>query len=174
MARTLKVIVEQHSGADKPTSWNDLTDKPFDDISEDRLLVSHELEFEFNSYAGNYVSTTSYQSDGALIENGKTYVVKWDGETYKFTHGSDYPDIGNKHLGNSSADDTGEPWAYFGSSGGFYWSPTGGAHTFELYEHVEEIVRLDEKFMPILTASNGKRYKLVAADNGTLQLSQVE
>ena len=156
------------------TSWNDLTDRPFGDINEDTLLVSHELEFEFNSYAGNYVSTTSYQSDGALIENGKTYVVKWDGETYKFTHGSDYPDIGNKHLGNSSADDTGEPWAYFGSSGGFYWSPTGGAHTFELYEHVEEIVRLDEKFMPILTASNGKRYKLVAADNGTLQLSQVE
>lgn len=31
-----------------------------------------------------------------------------------------------------------------------------------------------ERFMPILTASNGKRYELIAADDGTLQLSQVK
>lgn len=84
------------------------------------------------------------------------------------------PDIGNLHIFSTVNEDTGEPWCYIRGASGYYYSTTGGTHTYELYEHVEEIVRLDEKFMPILTASNGKRYKLVAADNGTLQLSQVE
>lgn len=155
------------------TSWNDLTDRPFGDINEDTLLVSHELEFKQNA-DGNYVSLQNYPSDANLFQQGKTYLVKWDGQEYKFTMAILNPDIGNLYIFSTVNEDTGEPWCYIGGASGYYYSTTGGTHTYELYEHVEETRRLDERFMPILTASNGKRYELIAADDGTLQLSQVE
>lgn len=61
---------------DEPTSWNDLTDKPFDCLEE--LLP--ETEFQYDSDLGFFFIPSVFD-----FKYGETYIVNWNGVEYTVT-----------------------------------------------------------------------------------------
>ena len=82
------------------SSWNDLTDKPFEDKSV-RTTVLDETYFEHGSSKLNIT-----------MINGKKYIFTVDGIEY-YLEGDDGGDWGNKHISNSAMEDTGFPIHFY-------------------------------------------------------------
>lgn len=114
----------------------------------------------------------------AELVAGQTYKVMWDGTEYECISYTDanLVVVGNKHIQDNSADDTGEPF-YIGDSGynnSFaYTNSNADIHEICISKETETITPMAEEFMPVLTSPNGTKYKLTVDDTGTLSATEV-
>ena len=107
-------------------------------------------------------STVSFANAGGLYQGqflttfeatvGKTYKVYWDGAAYESAcvNYSGYIAIGNLSIAGAGSD-TGEPFAMLVNNGrgiAFYTADTSASHTFAISEFSQEIVKIDEKYLP--------------------------
>ena len=103
---------------------------------------------EGSVYGGEVASTFS-----ATV--GNTYKVYWDGAVYESVC-ADYraglTAIGNLSIAGAGAD-TGEPFIMIpdGSSIYIYTADTSASHTFSISGFTLEVVKIDEKYLPIST-----------------------
>ena len=104
---------------------------------------------EGGAYGGEVTSTFS-----ATV--GNTYMVYWDGAVYESVC-ADYraglTAIGNLSIAGAGAD-TGEPFLIVpnGSSIYIYTADTSASHTISISGLVPEVVKVDEKYLPAITA----------------------
>ena len=123
-------------------------------------------------YAGDPVetvlveeSTVSFADAGGIIywaqfpstfeaTVGETYKVSWDGSDYECTC---VDSNGNSAIGNLSVvgvgSDTGEPFLMAISNDGgteIYTADTSASHTISISGFVQEVVKIDEKYIPAL------------------------
>lgn len=89
------------------------------------------------------------------IKVGETYKVYWDGTTYECI--SEYspgiPIIGNLSIVGEGSD-TGEPFLMCVINGSviiIYAADTSASHTFSISGLVQEVVKLDKKYIPPLS-----------------------
>ena len=83
---------------------------------------------------------------------GETYKVYWDGAAYESAcvDYRDYIAIGNLSIAGAGSD-TGEPFLMLVNNGrgiAFYTADTSVSHTFSISELSQEIVKIDEKYLP--------------------------
>lgn len=120
-------------------SWNDLTDKPFE---ETFTKSTEHISGEFEMY-------TPYDGSAPIV--GKTYCVVFDGKEY-FTVCQDY--YGSEcYLGNYIEEDNGFPFSfwfhYSNSTWYFKWDDYEvTTKNIAIYETTLDVTLLDEKFIP--------------------------
>ena len=82
---------------------------------------------------------------------GDTYKVYWDGATYECAcvNFNNMPVIGNLSIMEAGSD-TGEPFVILTSDGGIgiYTADTSASHTISISGFVQEVVKIDEKYLP--------------------------
>ena len=83
-------------------------------------------------------------------EIGQTYQVSWDGTVYSCV-GTEYNSLvalGNLSIMNFGSD-TGEPFLITCGTGSIniYTSPVGASHTISISEFVQEVVKIDKKYL---------------------------
>ena len=84
-------------------------------------------------------------------EIGQTYQVSWDGAVYSCV-GTEYNSLialGNLSIMNFGSD-TGEPFLMTCGTGSIniYTLPAGSSHTISISGFVQEVVKIDEKYLP--------------------------
>ena len=89
---------------------------------------------------------------------GNTYMVYWDGAAYECTcvdfNGN--PAIGNPSIAGAGSD-TGEPFLMFVANGSgieIYTLDTSASHTLSISRFVLEVVKIDEKYLPVALEGN--------------------
>ena len=88
---------------------------------------------------------------------GETYKVSWDGTVYESTcvDSSGMTIIGNLSLA-SAGSDTGEPFIMIVNNGQgieIYTADTSASHTLSISEFAQEVVKIDEKYLPDTVAT---------------------
>ena len=128
-------------------------------------------------YTGNPVetvlveeSTVSFAEDqglyGARVQStfeatvGETYKVSWDGTAYECTCASfkNRPAIGNLSI-TGAGSDTGEPFIMVVDNGRgitIVTADTSASHTFSISGFVQEVVKIDEKYLPNTVATKSE------------------
>lgn len=76
ITRMEKFLKQYGGGSGGVTSWNDLTDKPFGEVTTVKEVLA-ECQPEFNSDGGAFVLASAPD-----IVVGKTYIVSWNGVDY--------------------------------------------------------------------------------------------
>lgn len=145
-------------GGSGASSWNDLTDRPFEEVTAEGYILS-EKTWEINADVGGAIITD--KPAGSMIP-GKTYAVTYNGTTYNCVA----QDAGSEGiaLGNMGAmtggESTGEPFIALGFAlegstniGYLYYAvvvPLDGSEmvSFAVYGEITTIKKLDEKFLP--------------------------
>ena len=137
------------------TSWNDLEDKPFySEGSVVEVLPSQNLTF---TNLGNGLFLCEVESRLFMLEDGKTYIVNWDGTQYECVafatsfEGMNGIGIGNKSLAGIG-DDTQEPFL-FGCFLDFeatacYTIQSGTSHNVSITLNDELVHQLESKYIP--------------------------
>lgn len=122
--------------------------RPFyDGIVETVLVEESTVTFAANNgmYVGQLVSTFS-----ATV--GETYKVSWDGAAYECTcvDSSGMTIIGNLSIAGAGSD-TGEPFVMNVDNGRKIFvitADTSASHTFSISAFAQEVVKIDEKYLP--------------------------
>ena len=110
-------------------------------VEESTIGFSGEPGLFFAEFPSNFEATV-----------GETYKVSWDGTAYKCTcvDFKKIPLVGNTSILNLGSD-TGEPFLMRVSNGDrifIYTTDTSDSHTFSISSIVEELVKIDEKYLP--------------------------
>ena len=89
---------------------------------------------------------------------GETYKVYWDGAAYECTcvDFNSYPVIGNLSIMDFGSD-TGEPFLMLVDNGRvieIYTADTSASHTFSICVFAPEVVKIDEKYLPVASEGN--------------------
>ena len=131
---------------------------------EGTCWVETSIEEQSKSFNGG--SGAMPVTDFPLFNVGDTVTLKIDGVKHTLTavDAEGTPTLGDRGL-------IGDPvvynWSIYceGSTVFFY---TANSCTLSWYVKKEKVHRLDEKFMPLLTDTNGVKYKLTVSTDGTL------
>ena len=140
------------------------------DPAETVLVEESTVAFALDGRAYGANFPTSFNA-----EYGQTYKVSWDGAAYECTCGklAGCPVIGNLSISNAGPD-TGEPFLIFNESGpketGWisYTADTSASHTISISGFVQEVVKIDEKYLPDTVATfkpEGKSYLTFSSPN---------
>lgn len=153
---------------------------------EDRLAYEtkqlteliQEQTAEFALQHGLYVSIIESTSFSTLIDGALLGFV-FDGKMYECTVAEVDTDVfmgGNLSILGGGAD-TGEPFAaqIFRDTGELQLitSLTDVNHSIAVFSVAKDVKKLDEKFMPVLTSPNGKKFKITVDDSGTISATEV-
>ena len=147
-----------HSVVQPDWNQNDATkpdyvkNRPFYTDSVETVLVE-ESTVAFADAGGFY--SAEFQSTFSAIV-GETYKVSWDGTVYECAcvdfSGSTI--IGNLSIGGLGSD-TGEPFIMNVTNGegiNIATADTSASHTFSISGFVQEVVKIDEKYLPTIPA----------------------
>ena len=123
--------------------------RPFYTGAPVETVLVEESTIEFSEHTGIFVAEFPSNFEATV---GETYKVYWDGTAYECT----CVDLGKALvLGNLSiidiGTDTGEPFLMRVSNGDrifIYTTDTSDSHTFSISSIVEELVKIDEKYLP--------------------------
>ena len=148
-----------HSGVQSDWNQNDETsadyikNRPFYTDAVETVLVE-ESTVSFADAGGVYM--TEFQSTFSATV-GETYKVSWDGAVYECTcvdfSGSTI--IGNLSIGGLGSD-TGEPFIMNVTNGEgtqIATTDTSSSHTISIIGFVQEVVKIDEKYLPNTVAT---------------------
>ena len=122
--------------------------RPFYTYDTETVLVEEStVSFAANNgiYVGQLVSTFS-----ATV--GETYKVYWDGAAYECAcvNFNNMPVVGNLSI-MSAGSDTGEPFIMVILNGNkiqIFTADTSASHTFSISAFAQEVVKIDEKYLP--------------------------
>lgn len=168
-------------------AWDDLTDKPFGET-----VIVEGYEGEDNTLVAEG-SHDGVNHSGCLQTNGIDFEGFVLGESYRLETG-DY--VFEAEVSEVDTGVLGIQLVYDGVDKGYIYrgecntcgtslliEPSGGTYavsgsfglyrTYHVIEEVTEIETLDEKYMPLLTDSNGVQYKLVVSTDGALSAEAV-
>ena len=128
-------------------------------------------------YTGNPVetvlveeSTVSFADQGGVYSAqfpstfeatvGETYKVYWDGTAYECTcvDYNSYPVIGNLSIMGAGSD-TGDPFLMVVNNGrviDIYTADTSASHTLSISRFAQEVVKIDEKYLPDTVATKSE------------------
>ena len=149
------------SGGVVQSDWNQNDDaapdyvknRPFYTGDPVETVLVEESTIEFFETDGSYVA--EFQSTFSATV-GETYKVSWDGSVYECTC---VDSNGKLAIGNLSIDgagsDTGEPFfmQVFNGMGIFiFTADTAASHTISISVLVQEVVKVDEKYLPTIPA----------------------
>ena len=131
-------------------SQNDETKKDY--IKNRTHYTYKESKTLYENTAMDFTSISHINIDGNpfLLEEGKTYIVVWDGVKYeavcKIYPASRLPFLGNVYWGNQRpSDDTGEP--FYVDDKAIYAEFGSGTHSILLMQNVEAVHTLDPKYI---------------------------
>ena len=144
------------SGVQPNWNQNDKTapdyikNRPFyTDAVETVLVEESTVSFSFVASHGVYSATFPSTFEATI---GETYKVSWDGTVYECTCVliEGLPLIGNPSIRDSGSD-TGEPFLMGVNNGNrinILTTDTSASHTFSISGFVQEVVKIDEKYLP--------------------------
>lgn len=139
-----KAYVDEQIG-EHEHSWNELTDKPFYETTENVLRIKSVIPVG---------GDTTQTINNCPMEIGKTYIVEFDGVSYtRVAAGIDSaatPGIGNASIRGIIYDNTGEPFLLQsnGFGGATLYAKTFDRHNVTIYSVEETIKTLDPKYLP--------------------------
>ncbi len=139
-------------------SWNDLTDRPFDEVKEFVLITSIK-DFDTNSISATCTTPTKVvgnviEMDNFTVQVGATYKVVINDEEY-FLEGKYHPNMDAYYIGNISfydanKENTGENFTILTASIGYasFFIVDEGFYNVDVYMFSEQIHMLDVKYIP--------------------------
>lgn len=132
--------------------WNQNDETKKDYIKGRTHYTYKESKILYENTAMDFTSISHINIDGNpfLLEEGKTYIVVWDGVEYeavcKIYPASRLPFLGNVYWGNQRpSDDTGEP--FYVDDKAIYAEFGSGTHSILLMQNVEAVHTLDPKYI---------------------------
>lgn len=139
------------------SDWNQNDETAPDYIKNRICYVTDPVDYVLlEEQAIIFDDTLSYFDDTATLETGDglTYVVTFDNTVYEclltdIGDGNVY--IGNGSLNSDEYQDTGEPFyvsSYVSEYGMVILTSTVGEHSISIIKRVNDIVKIDEKFLP--------------------------
>ena len=103
-----------------------------------------------------------------LATAGETYTVYWDGTAYECicVNYAGYPVLGNFSIAFGGSD-TGEPFAIMMSNEYIviYTTDASASHTFSISKVLQEIVKIDTKYLPFMPKPDGESYLAFKSQN---------
>ena len=103
-----------------------------------------------------------------LATAGETYTVYWDGTAYECicVNYAGYPVLGNLSIAFGGSD-TGEPFAIMMSNEYIviYTTDASASHTFSISKVLQEIVKIDTKYLPFMPKPDGESYLAFKSQN---------
>ena len=103
-----------------------------------------------------------------LATTGETYTVYWDGTAYECicVNHMGYPVLGNLSIAFGGGD-TGEPFAIMMSNEYIviYTTDASASHTFSISKVLQEIVKIDTKYLPFIPKPDGESYLTFKSQN---------
>lgn len=162
-----KSYTNQHSGGGGQVQpdWNQndstqpdyVKNRPFYTATDETVLVEESTVSFADTGQGFYGAEFSSTFEATV---GETYKVSWDGTTYECTC-VDFS--GNNMIGNLSiaglGSDTGEPFVMQVVNGKgitIITLDTSASHTFSIIGFVQEVVKIDEKYLPDTVATKSE------------------
>ena len=144
-------------GSGGVSSWNDLTDKPFDETKQYTITID-EITVNCSEATGNAYKAYNYDeyfNQDVLLDIESTFSILWDGVMYDVDYdGISSLKYGNKYLYDSSEEDNGIPFCitvllddYVQVVGIAIYAKTQGEHTLALYNRKTTVKTLDPKFI---------------------------
>ena len=139
------------SGVQPDWNQNDETqpdyvkNRPFYTGNPVETVLVEEITVEFAEGSGGFQSTFEATA-------GETYKVSWDGTVYECTcvNFTDFLAIGNLSIIEAGSD-TGEPFLVYVFNGQgieIHTADTSASHTFSISGFAQEVVKIDEKYLP--------------------------
>lgn len=103
-----------------------------------------------------------------LATAGETYTVYWDGTAYECicVNYTGYPVLGNLSIAFGGSD-TGEPFVIMMSNEYIviYTTDASASHTFSISKVLQEIVKIDTKYLPFMPKPDGESYLTFKSQN---------
>ena len=103
-----------------------------------------------------------------LATVGDTYTIYWDSISYECigVNFMGYPVLGNLSIAFGGSD-TGEPFVVMMSNEYMiiYTSDTTASHTFSISKVVQDVVKIDTKYLPFMPKPSGKSYLTFSSQN---------
>ena len=103
-----------------------------------------------------------------LATAGETYTVYWDGTAYECicVNYMGYPVLGNLSIAFGGGD-TGEPFVIMMSNEYIviYTTDASASHTFSISKVLQEIVKIDTKYLPFMPKPDGESYLTFKSQN---------
>ena len=103
-----------------------------------------------------------------LATAGETYTVYWDGTAYECVcvNHMGYPVLGNLSIAFGGGD-TGEPFVIMMSNEYIviYTTDASASHTFSISKVLQEIVKIDTKYLPFMPKPDGESYLTFKSQN---------
>lgn len=134
------------------SDWNQNDETKKDYIKGRTHYTYKESKTLYENTAMDFTSISHIDIDGNpfLLEEGKTYIVVWDGVEYeavcKIYPASRSPFLGNVYWGNKRpSDDTGEP--FYVDDKVIYAEFGSGTHSILLMQNIEAVHTLDPKYI---------------------------
>ena len=149
-----------------PNEHRKLKERIFSEKTHGTEKHVEELSRTFNGGSG-----AMYVGEFPPFVGGDTVVFKIDGVEYSLVAKDNE---GFVYVGNNEAPGESDlyDWCmYCEDSRVFFF--TAKTHTLSWIGVIEIVHRLDEKYMPLLTAENGVRYKLTVSVDGTLSAEAI-
>ena len=144
--------------------------------------LMEEQELAFAAAGSLYLAALQSLLD---IVGGQTYTVKWDGTEHECVchiFNGKVLTLGNLSIIGMGSD-TGEPFCYASSEGGFITLDTAASHTISV-KTAEEIVtpmaaeflpsEINELIMNSSTTGSTKKFKITVDDSGTISATWVK
>ena len=166
----------QTGDVDARPDWNQndstaadyVKNRPFytGDPVETVLVEESTVSFSFSESEGAYLAQHPTTFSATV---GETYKVYWDGAAYECTcvEFNGAPVIGNLSIPGQGSD-TGEPFVITvidGTSVYVYAADTAPSHTFSINGFVQEVVKIDRKYLPTTFKPEGKSYLTFSSPN---------
>ena len=143
------IVIQSDWNQNDETAADYLKNRPFYTETVETVIIEERTE-SFSDSGMGWHSTSFQLTFSATI--GKTYKVYWDGAAYECTcvEFNGAPVIGNLSIPGQGSD-TGEPFVITvidGTSIYIYTADTASSHTFSINGFVQEVVKIDRKYLP--------------------------
>lgn len=151
-----------------PTAKDYVKNRPFYTGDSVETVLVEESTVPFAENHGLYVAEFPSPVSATV---GETYKVYWDGTVYECTcvDFDNKPGIGNLSIAGVGSD-TGEPFVMQVINGRgiiIATKDTSASHTFSISGFVQEVVKIDEKYLPDTVATKSDVDNCIKTVNGT-------
>lgn len=149
------------------SSWNDLTDKPFEEMVERTTIWENkEISFRLSQKVdGSFYGLAGFSDTmGYALETGAKYIVVYDGAEYECIAG-DWGHLGDFDLANF-------PFSIALDMGLTLYADAAGTHTFSIYAVKETVKTIDTKFLPEHLQFGDNNKKMTQCENQLFEITE--